>query len=120
VPDIVKYTLGSGLLALSVTHLAVAPAWIRRVYELRFLTTAGMLSYSVYLWQQPFMALTAHWPWLPCLGLALLTGTASYYGLENPARRWINARWTRARPSGPPATPPRAPSATLERPGPGF
>jgi peptidoglycan/LPS O-acetylase OafA/YrhL len=96
VPDVLKYTLGSALLALCVTHLYAAPALIRRAFEWPLLTTAGVLSYSIYLWQQPFMVLSEHRPKALCLAGALVLGAASFRLLENPARRWINARWARS------------------------
>lgn len=57
------------------------------------LTGAGMLSYSVYLWQQPFYRLNAKLPMLaPVLvAAAFVAGIFSYRFVEKPARRWINS-----------------------------
>jgi peptidoglycan/LPS O-acetylase OafA/YrhL len=52
VPDMLKYTLGTTLLAVAVTHLRFAPRWMHRLYEMSWLRLLGVLSYSLYLWQQ--------------------------------------------------------------------
>lgn len=97
VPDLLKYTLGTALLALSVTHLAVAPARLRRQYENPLLVSLGVYSYSIYLWQQAFLAASDHASKAVCLVGALLTGVISYHVVENPARRFLNARWAGGR-----------------------
>jgi peptidoglycan/LPS O-acetylase OafA/YrhL len=90
-----SYTAGTTLLAVAVCTLDVAPAWMRALLSNRVLTWIGVLSYSIYLWQQPFYAATALEP--PSLGrtLALLAGAiaagaASFYLLEQPARQFLN------------------------------
>jgi peptidoglycan/LPS O-acetylase OafA/YrhL len=93
VPDVVKYTLGSACLALAVTHLSTAPKLVRSALSIRLLTWFGVVSYSIYLWQQPFKELrgTAIGPqWLFS---AIICGALSFYILEDPARRWLNAHW---------------------------
>lgn len=99
VPDIVKYTAGTTLLAVAVTHLRFAPSWMLRLFEAPGLRLLGMLSYSLYVWQQPFMVLREKYHGPLCLAGALVVGTLSFYLLENPARRWINARWVPGRPA---------------------
>jgi peptidoglycan/LPS O-acetylase OafA/YrhL len=77
------------LLAFAVNHVDTSP--LRRVLEVRALGVLGLISYSVYLWQQPFYK----YPLPYHLGLvgALATGAASFYLLESPLRRWLNANW---------------------------
>jgi len=93
VPDLLKYTLGSACLALAVTHLSDAPTFVRNVLSFRLLTWLGVLSYSLYLWQQPFKELRGSAAGLMWLLPALISGSLSFYLLEDPARRWLNTHW---------------------------
>ncbi len=95
VPDLAKYTLGSACLALAVTHLQEAPKVVRRVVALAPIAWFGVLSYSIYLWQQPLKGLREVLGGPLSLGGAVLFGAASFYLLENPLRRYLNARWAR-------------------------
>lgn len=95
VPDLVKYSLGTALLAVAATHLSVAPVAIRAVLANRGLVWFGVLSYSIYLWQQPFKELRENHGLVTCLVGAIAFGSASFYLLESPARRFLNAHWTR-------------------------
>jgi peptidoglycan/LPS O-acetylase OafA/YrhL len=92
VPDPVKYSLGTVCLAMCLTSLSTAPAWLRTALSVRPLTVCGLCSYSLYLWQQPFYQLIDDeaWPALLLAG-AVLCGLASYYLVEQPARAFINA-----------------------------
>jgi peptidoglycan/LPS O-acetylase OafA/YrhL len=94
VPDAVKYTVGTALLAVAVTHAQFASEWLLRPYRMKWLAQAGVLSYSIYLWQQPFMHLRGVMNSAVCMAGAIAMGVMSYYLLENPARRWLNARWS--------------------------
>lgn len=89
----VSYTLGTILLAVSVCTLDQAPAWLRQALSNRVLTWTGVLSYSIYLWQQPFYVAAAHPSGLPpllALAAAIASGAASFYLLEQPARQFLN------------------------------
>jgi peptidoglycan/LPS O-acetylase OafA/YrhL len=58
-----------------------------RVLNTRLFTATGVLSYSLYLWQQPFLAShqIAWWTALPMsIGLAVLAALASYFLIERP------------------------------------
>jgi peptidoglycan/LPS O-acetylase OafA/YrhL len=93
VPNAVAYTVGTTLLAISVCTLEDAWPWMRQCLSLKALTVAGVLSYSIYLWQQPFYKLAALAPpWATPLFFAgaILSGVASFYIVENPARRALN------------------------------
>lgn len=61
----------------------------------------GTLSYSLYLWQQPWMAGTVPLPWYIKIGGALLCAAASYYWIEKPCLA-LRKRWDTG-PSLPPA-----------------
>jgi peptidoglycan/LPS O-acetylase OafA/YrhL len=91
----VSYTLGASLLAVAVCAVDAAPAWLRNGLSSRVLTRAGVLSYSVYLWQQPFYSVLTHGPHtlpraLPLLAGAVAAGVASFHLLERPARQFLN------------------------------
>ncbi|HEY8105527.1 MAG TPA: hypothetical protein VIE46_05425 [Gemmatimonadales bacterium] len=88
---------GMNFARVAVTHLRFAPSWLLRLYEAAWLRVLGVLSYSLYVWQQPFMVLRETFRGPLCLAGALVAGTLSFYLLENPARRWINARWVPGR-----------------------
>ena len=91
------------LLAFTVNHLSdVAPA-VRSALSWGPLRQMGIWSFSVYLWQQPFYEMRHQMDALSGLCLAIATGLASFYFLEQPVRAWLNARspwlsgWVRAR-----------------------
>jgi peptidoglycan/LPS O-acetylase OafA/YrhL len=93
----------------SILNLSVA-LFIIRVTEARdVVTTAlnsramiavGLISYSLYLWQQPFLYPFQHPTFLQRRPVNLLCATlaalASYYLVEKPVRRW-GTRMARAR-----------------------
>jgi peptidoglycan/LPS O-acetylase OafA/YrhL len=87
-----SYSASAILLALAVNLLQWAPAWLRRVLSARVMTTFGLLSYSIYLWQQPFYWLSIKAPIATPAALAgaIGVGAASYFLVERPARTWIN------------------------------
>ena len=95
-PDPVRFSLGTFLLALSMATIDVAPAQFRRLFELRGLTLLGLISYSLYLWQQPFFHLSRlNIPVILGMGLALAGGVLSYRTIEQPVRRALNNWYTR-------------------------
>jgi peptidoglycan/LPS O-acetylase OafA/YrhL len=99
-PDPLKYSLGTLCLALFVSNIERAPAQIRTMLSWTPLVWIGLISYSLYLWQQPFafdlsraiVPRTAHFV------LAVLAGIAGFYFVERRSRRWLNSRpppWAR-------------------------
>ena len=97
---VVSFGLGTVLLALSVTTVGATFSAMRRVLEARLLCWLGLLSYSLYLWQQPFYKLSesyAAMTWL-LLFAALLAGMASFYLVERPSRSFLNRFWETAKP----------------------
>lgn len=95
VPDVLKYTLGTGALAVAVATAPAAHRIVRSVLSLKALSWFGLTSYSVYIWQQPFAHSGMHWT----LGIlmALACGTVSYYVVETPLRRRMMAMFSRDR-----------------------
>lgn len=84
------------LLSIAVNHLDNIPKLMSKVLTFKPLRYLGILSYSIYLWQQFFFVY--HWAYpipKPTLAiLAIATGMISFYLIENPARRAINSRWS--------------------------
>lgn len=87
------------LLAFTVNHLDATPTLVRRFLSSRPLCLMGIWSYSIYLWQQPFFQLKSSLPIAPvgasvlAFVAAMATALASFYLLESPTRRWLNANW---------------------------
>lgn len=81
------------LLAFAVNHLGQLAAVVRRALAVAPLRLLGIVSYSVYLWQQPFYQFRAQFPPGMALAGALLAGAASFYLFENPIRSWLNRHW---------------------------
>ena len=87
------YSLGTGLIAIAVNALDTAPKAILSFFSSKPLRVTGILSYSIYLWQQPFyIALSKIPAAFAFLGL-LICGVVSYYCIEQPARRYLNLHW---------------------------
>jgi peptidoglycan/LPS O-acetylase OafA/YrhL len=97
VPDPIKYSFGTLLLAIGVAGAEKLPDVVKAFLTSRIVTTFGLWSFSIYLWQQPG-ALKDHHVFLFLLA-AITAGVASFYLVEQPARRWINARISRSAPA---------------------
>ncbi len=91
---------------LSALHLGIALSLkhvISRRYALlniRPVMWLGAISYSLYLWQQPFLnrGLSAIWTAFPLnLALSIVLATASYHLIEKPFLA-LRDLWTRGRP----------------------
>jgi peptidoglycan/LPS O-acetylase OafA/YrhL len=95
IPVPIQIIFGQAAFALAVNLLFAAPKIVKSTLSLRPLCWLGVLSFSIYLWQQPFYLLMHRngmnaWAALP---LALLCGITSFYLIERPARRYLNRRW---------------------------
>ncbi|RWH73532.1 acyltransferase [Mesorhizobium sp.] len=95
VPDPLKYGVGSVLLALTLVYLGQAYAAFLRLLGSKPLASVGMLSFSLYLWQQPFAQFPGIAGRLLGLGAAIALSVLSYFVVERPARRYINNRLER-------------------------
>lgn len=91
VPDPVKYTIGSTLLAFALVTLPSSALAVLKLARLPLLSIIGLWSYSIYLWQQPFWRHTEHM-WSRALGLsiAISIGYISYRWVEGPSRKFLN------------------------------
>ena len=91
-PSPVHYTIATAFFAHAICNLEASPMAMR-ILSIPALTYVGLISYSLYLWQQPFykLAVTCQslWPLLPAIGCSL----ASFYLIERPARNWLNRNW---------------------------
>jgi peptidoglycan/LPS O-acetylase OafA/YrhL len=80
-------------LMLAINTLDTAPPALLRMLSARPLRQIGLWSFSLYLWQQPGFAYRIQgvslWIVVPP---SIALGLASYYLIEQPARRWLNAR----------------------------
>jgi len=96
VPIWTTFLLCPVMLGVAVNHLTDSAKPIAAVLTLAPLRQLGILSYSVYLWQQIFYRLYYTLPGGEITGfvLSIIVGACSFYILENPARRYINNRWS--------------------------
>ena len=83
-------TLANFGVALAIHRLLSVRTFATRMLETPVLVKIGVLSYSIYLWQQVF--LDRHWPlWFHRFPInvvfAVLAGAASYYLVERPFLR---------------------------------
>ena len=98
IPLPVSMIFGVGILALLVNFLHQAPPSIKASLSFMPLRKLGMWSFSLYVWQQPFYM--AHYHNGMSSGraffFAFCAGVASFYLLENPVRKYLNAYWAKA------------------------
>jgi peptidoglycan/LPS O-acetylase OafA/YrhL len=100
VPDAAKYTLGTLSMAAALNLLPDGAAAFRRALSWRPVVTMGVLSYSVYLWQQPLYQLSFGHHKAYGLGLLVVAiglGAISYHLVEQPARGALNRLFARPR-----------------------
>ncbi|MGH1485671.1 MAG: acyltransferase family protein [Cellvibrionaceae bacterium] len=88
------------LLAFTVNYLHKSPSWLLGFLCLPVLRLFGVLSFSIYLWQQPFYKFGVKLNYsntlteqILYLVLAILAGVISFYLIEKPARSWLNRNW---------------------------
>jgi peptidoglycan/LPS O-acetylase OafA/YrhL len=90
----VDRTIAPICFAFTVTYLDCAPALVRRLFGLAVLRWFGLLSFSLYLWQQPFLELTVYHGWRPAFAFAFALGALSFYLFEDPLRQRLNRAWS--------------------------
>lgn len=94
-PYTLNLSLGTLSLAVAVANLEHSNFLLQRVLNFMPIRRLGMLSFSVYLWQQPFYRWSVEEPSsLVKAGLMLVAvgvGAISFYLVEQPARRWLNS-----------------------------
>ncbi len=92
VPDPIKYSLGTFCVAMAINTIKMLPEKLMKLLCHPLLTRIGLISFSLYLWQQPCYKLIQqyHSKWL-LLSTAILIATASYYFIEVPVRKLLNS-----------------------------
>ncbi|MGH1573820.1 acyltransferase family protein [Methylobacterium sp. P31] len=93
VPDPVKYSLGTGCVALAVAAIGDLRNNLSGLLKASPLVGLGVCSYSIYLWQQPFYVLRdklSSWTGSVFVIPAILMGMASFFVIERPARTYLN------------------------------
>ncbi len=97
---LVTATVQNIFIAVVIERLTRESGWMARALAWRPLVLLGLWSYSVYLWQQPFLHRNdqvSWWTAFPVNLLAtLLFAAASYYAVERPTlrlRERMETRW---------------------------
>lgn len=86
-------------MAFAVNHLHQAPNIMLTFLSGKVLRFIGILSFSLYLWQQPMYKYFLKgkdyqmWESFLYLGIAFIVSTISFYAIEKRARDWLNKRW---------------------------
>lgn len=95
VPTGIRVIAGWGALAVAINAMPHAPVLMVRFFESSWLRRLGMMSFSMYLWQQPFYQLVRHNGLSPLFGLVLgvAGGMVAFYLIESPARAYLNKKW---------------------------
>jgi peptidoglycan/LPS O-acetylase OafA/YrhL len=93
----VRWPYFGALLGVSLVNLAIAvwidwclrfpETWVGRILNLRIVAFIGVLSYSLYLWQQPFLRKGHALPFPVSVALIGVLALASYYFVERPMLR---------------------------------
>jgi peptidoglycan/LPS O-acetylase OafA/YrhL len=91
VPDPIKYSFGTFFIAAGLITVQFGSQLTLQILSLRPLTYFGALSFSLYLWQQPFYLQQDRLSVWVLLTFVALSALASFYLVERPARQWINS-----------------------------
>ena len=92
-PWYARFMVGPPLLAFSVNHIQHSWKWAVAAFEWRPLRQLGILSYSIYLWQQIFLTYRKDFPYHTAVMFALSAGAISFYLFEQPTITWLNTHW---------------------------
>ena len=94
-PIWLMFVLSPVLLGVAVNHILDAAKYFQMLLRFAPLRWFGVLSYSIYLWQQIFYKLTYALPGHGFTGflLSIVVGAGSFHFVENPLRTYINQRW---------------------------
>jgi peptidoglycan/LPS O-acetylase OafA/YrhL len=89
-PEPLKYSLATLAIAVAVNTLEQAPALGRRFLGSRAIGWVGVISYSLYIWQQPFFYSIDRYGATPMALAAVGVAILSFYLVENPVRVRLN------------------------------
>lgn len=87
----IQLAINSVLLGLSVNSLDYSPQQFRRFFEGAMIRFIGVISYSLYLWQQPLFTLHERVSAFILLPIVFIFAIASYYLIEQPSRTKLNS-----------------------------
>ncbi|QEE43392.1 acyltransferase (plasmid) [Rhizobium sp. WL3] len=90
-----KYSVGTTLLAVAINTVDWMSKPLRGALSGKAIIFIGALSYSLYLWQQPFYRIVAFVGWAPALAATFVAALGSYFVVERPARRFLNEMWAK-------------------------
>ncbi len=93
-PRYVLFSLGTASLAFAVALVDLTPPPLQLPFAMRPITDIGVLSYSLYLWQEPFSLMHRHQSTAILIFVilwALAMGMLSYHVVEKPTRKWIRS-----------------------------
>jgi peptidoglycan/LPS O-acetylase OafA/YrhL len=96
VPDPIKYSLGTVCVAAAICSIKELPEYLMKFICHPALTLAGLISFSLYLWQQPFYKMI-HSGQSKCVLLlaAFIIASLSYRFIEVPIRKLLNQHWAK-------------------------
>ena len=91
--EFIKYSAGTVLLATGL--LLISQHAKGKLWAFPPLVWIGTVSFSLYLWQQPFYMAVHKGQMTAGYGVvaSIVTGVAAYHLIEKPARNWINQRF---------------------------
>lgn len=91
VPDPITYTIGTAALAAALALFNRSPKTLPRLLEQPLLAPIALLSYSLYLWQQPFAKMHGSTAERAAyLTAVFIIAAISFYLVERPARNKLN------------------------------
>lgn len=94
VPDPIKYSLGTVCVAAAICSIKELPDYLMRFLCHPALTWVGLISFSLYLWQQPFYKMIhSDQSQLVMVILAFMIATLSYGFIEVPVRKFLNNKF---------------------------
>jgi peptidoglycan/LPS O-acetylase OafA/YrhL len=91
IPDPVKYSLGTICVAIAICTIKELPDYLMKFLCHPWLTRIGLISFSLYLWQQPcYKMIHQGHPRVFLLAAALIIAAFSYHFIEVPVRKFLN------------------------------
>jgi peptidoglycan/LPS O-acetylase OafA/YrhL len=107
--DIIKYTVGTFCLAVAIATVDSAWRWTLAILSNRILVQFGLMSFSLYLWQQPFYIIKSSFHLQPILLGLFSASLVSFYLIEKPMRSFLNSIWMSRTTNGHALTAPATP-----------
>lgn len=91
IPDPIKYSLGTVCVAIAICTIKELPDYLMKFLCHPLLTRVGLISFSLYLWQQPcYKMIHQGHPRVFLLAAAFSIAAFSYHFIEVPVRKFLN------------------------------